>query len=95
MRIHIEDTKSLCSHGVGLLRIFYLYSTLQYFPLKQPLWVPPGATVNCSIWRRSDESRVWYEWCADVVDTTHSSNGTLLAASSIHNPGGRSSYVKK
>lgn len=78
------------SFSVGMFSWFPLY-----FPLKQPLWVPPGATVNCSIWRRSDESRVWYEWCADVVDTTQSSNGTLLAASSIHNPGGRSSYVKK
>lgn len=70
---------------------------IKYFPLKQPIWVPPGATVNCNIWRRSDESRVWYEWCAEVVDNRD--GGTMepcvLTASSIHNPGGRSYHVKK
>mmetsp|Transcript_32280 Transcript_32280/g.67864 ORF Transcript_32280/g.67864 Transcript_32280/m.67864 type:complete len:915 (+) Transcript_32280:77-2821(+) len=79
------------SFSVGMFSWFPLY-----FPLKEPLRVPPGATVNCSIWRRSDDARVWYEWCAEVVDDRDGAGEACLwAASSIHNPGGRSYHVKK
>ena len=73
---------------------YILYA--QYFPLKEPMRVPPGATLDCNIWRKSDEGRVWYEWCAEVL---HGDDGMgekmLWAASPIHNPGGRSYHVKK
>jgi len=85
--------------SVGMFSWFPLF-----FPLKEPLRVPPGATVNCSVWRRSDEERVWYEWCAEVVTTaiaTNSETGkeeatsVVWSTSSIHNPGGRSYHVNK
>ncbi len=63
--------------------------------------MPPGATLICSIWRRSDKDRVWYEWCAEVVVVPEKEpvevrgNTTVLVASSLHNPGGRSYHVKK
>lgn len=78
------------SFSVGMFSWFPLY-----FPLREPLRVPPGATVNCSIWRRSDEGRVWYEWCAEVVEEREGSEACLWGASPIHNPGGRSYHVKK
>ncbi|KAK1744545.1 protein arginine N-methyltransferase 5 [Skeletonema marinoi] len=73
------------SFSVGMFSWFPLY-----FPLKQPLCAPEGSTVNCSVWRRSDDARVWYEWCAEVIDN----NGNIWSTSSIHNPGGRSYHVR-
>ena len=73
------------SFSVGMFSWFPLY-----FPLKQPLCVPEGSTINCSVWRRSDDGRVWYEWCAEVTDA----NGKIWSTSSIHNPGGRSYHVR-
>ncbi len=73
------------SFSVGMFSWFPLY-----FPLKQPLCVPEGGTVNCSVWRRSDDARVWYEWCAEVIDD----DGNVWSTSSIHNPGGRSYHVR-
>jgi protein arginine N-methyltransferase 5 len=73
------------SFSVGMFSWFPLY-----FPLKQPLCVPEGSTINCSVWRRSDDGRVWYEWCAEVIDD----GGKIWSTSSIHNPGGRSYHVR-
>lgn len=61
-----------------------------YFPLRDPVMVPSGGTITCSIWRRTDIShgngRVWYEWCVTVT----SSDGEETAVTAIHNPNGRS-----
>jgi len=79
------------SFSVGMFSWFPLY-----FPLKEPLRVPNQATVNCSIWRRSDNERVWYEWCAEVVSKDRNGGeGVCWASSSMHNTGGRSYHVKK
>lgn len=73
------------SFSVGMFSWFPLY-----FPLKQPLCVPEGSIVHCSVWRRSDGERVWYEWCAEVS----SNDGIIWSTTSIHNPGGRSYHVR-
>jgi len=78
------------SFSVGMFSWFPLY-----FPLKEPLRVPNQATVNCSIWRRSDNERVWYEWCAEVVTEDRNGEELCWASSSMHNAGGRSYHVKK
>ena len=79
------------SFSVGMFSWFPLY-----FPFKEPLRLPPRATVNCSIWRQSDEGRVWYEWSAEVVHEEHDDDDEcILGTSSVHNPGGRSYHVKK
>lgn len=68
-----------------------------YFPLREPLTVPHGATVRCNIWRKSDASGpyqsgggVWYEWYTEVVDKK---SGTIISSSNLHNPRGRSSKI--
>ncbi|KAL7520424.1 hypothetical protein ACHAWX_005149 [Stephanocyclus meneghinianus] len=76
------------SFSVGMFSWFPLF-----FPLKEPLRVPPGAYVNCSIWRRSDRERVWYEWCAEVV-TGEDGEEVVLSTGCVHNPGGRSYHVR-
>ncbi len=37
-----------------------------YFPLKRPLYVPDGAELGVSMWRMTDERKVWYEWKIEV-----------------------------
>jgi protein arginine N-methyltransferase 5 len=53
-----------------------------YFPLKEPLQLPPGAPVVAHMWRKCGAHKVWYEWAVSEPSATH-----------IHNTGGRSYYV--
>mmetsp|Transcript_16720 Transcript_16720/g.25262 ORF Transcript_16720/g.25262 Transcript_16720/m.25262 type:complete len:501 (-) Transcript_16720:1503-3005(-) len=72
------------NYSVGMFSWFPLY-----FPLKEPLFIPAGGNVSVSIWRRTEESKVWYEWGAQVFlgDQPH-------GCSAIHNPNGRSYHVR-
>ncbi len=71
------------SFSTGMFSWFPLY-----FPLREPLIVPPGADVKANIWRKCDSTRVWYEWCAEI------SGDDILSVSHLHNPNGRSSFVR-
>lgn len=70
--------------SVGMFSWFPLF-----FPLKEPLCVPGGATLSLSIWRKVEESKVWYEWGAEVFGEEK-----LFGCSAIHNPNGRSYFVR-
>ena len=66
-----------------------------YFPLAQPLSINSGEgemVVGVHMIRKSSvsEQRVWYEWAAVVRDK---GTGTILEATPIHNPNGRSYHV--
>jgi protein arginine N-methyltransferase 5 len=37
-----------------------------YFPLKTPVAVPDGAELEVSMWRCTDDRKVWYEWCVEA-----------------------------
>lgn len=37
-----------------------------FFPFKTPLCVPDGAEMLVSMWRQTDDRKVWYEWMAEV-----------------------------
>jgi type II protein arginine methyltransferase len=77
--------------SVGMFSWFPLY-----FPLSQPVLVPAGATVVVDLWRKCNETKVWYEWAIQVVrQSREGSNSTaeVLYTSAIHNPSGRSSFV--
>jgi protein arginine N-methyltransferase 5 len=85
-----ESTNETCSYStapstfsVGMFSWFPLY-----FPLHQPITVPAHASIRANVWRRVDESRVWYEWSACVHR-----QGEVLATTPISNPDGRSSFV--
>lgn len=85
--------------SVGMFSWFPLY-----FPLRHPLYVPNGASILCSMWRKAnttDQSvggggRVWYEWCAQVVAPVGTNGGDtkILNVTPIHNPNGRSYFVR-
>ncbi|KAK6406234.1 hypothetical protein LTR95_018686, partial [Oleoguttula sp. CCFEE 5521] len=37
-----------------------------FFPLKTPMHVPDGAEMEVSLWRQTDDRKVWYEWVVEV-----------------------------
>jgi type II protein arginine methyltransferase len=37
-----------------------------YFPLQTPIYIPDNAQLGVSMWRKSDERKVWYEWMVEV-----------------------------
>lgn len=53
-----------------------------FFPLKTPLFVPRGSTVEICVWRKVSRTKVWYEWCV-----------TKPTVTPIQNPGGRSYWL--
>ncbi|KAJ2411163.1 hypothetical protein GGI10_004412 [Coemansia sp. RSA 2530] len=50
-----------------------------YFPIKHPMVVSPGDGLTVHMWRRSRESRTWYEWAVE------SSKGEASLSSLVHN----------
>ncbi|ORX73116.1 Skb1 methyltransferase [Linderina pennispora] len=54
-----------------------------YFPIKKPVQIRAGECVSVSMWRRSGNSRVWYEW-AVVADGM---------SSGIHNINGHEYWI--
>ncbi|XP_054788673.1 protein arginine N-methyltransferase 1.5 isoform X2 [Prosopis cineraria] len=53
-----------------------------FFPLRDPVHVQPGATLEVHFWRCCGSTKVWYEWCV-----------TSPSPSPIHNSSGRSYWV--
>ena len=53
-----------------------------YFPLREPVYVPAGASVGMQMWRCGAAHKVWYEWSV-----------TAPVPGPIHNVGGRSYWV--
>ncbi|KAI8960604.1 Skb1 methyltransferase [Daldinia sp. FL1419] len=37
-----------------------------FFPLKQPLYFPPDTELEVSMWRQTDDAKVWYEWMVET-----------------------------
>ncbi|KAI9754691.1 MAG: hypothetical protein M4579_004596 [Chaenotheca gracillima] len=37
-----------------------------YFPLKAPLYFPDNSELDVSIWRQTDDRKVWYEWMVEA-----------------------------
>ncbi|KAI1327653.1 PRMT5 arginine-N-methyltransferase-domain-containing protein [Xylariaceae sp. FL0255] len=46
-----------------------------FFPLKRPLDVPADSELEVSMWRQTDDTKVWYEWLVDVFMWTGRPNG--------------------
>ncbi|OBZ72207.1 hypothetical protein A0H81_07794 [Grifola frondosa] len=37
-----------------------------FFPFKDPLYLPSDAELEVSMWRLTDQRKVWYEWYAEA-----------------------------
>mgnify|MGYP002878185645 CR=1 FL=1 len=53
-----------------------------YVPLRHPVPVADGATIEAHFWRHASHHKVWYEWAL-----------TQPTPSPIHNPNGRSYFI--
>ena len=65
------------THTPGMFSWFPIF-----FPLREPVLLPPGAAVEAHMWRVVGGHKVWYEWAV-----------TSPAATAVHNTGGRSYWV--
>jgi len=53
-----------------------------FFPIKEPMYVAAGETIEVHFWRKCNRVKVWYEWSV-----------TRPQASTIHNILGRSHFI--
>lgn len=54
-----------------------------YFPLKNPIYIPDDSEVAVSMWRQTDDRKVWYEWLVEAfVDV--GSKKLRVAVSELH-----------
>ncbi|KAI0401523.1 methyltransferase-like protein [Xylaria palmicola] len=37
-----------------------------FFPLKQPLYFPSDSELEVTMWRQTDDTKVWYEWVVEA-----------------------------
>ncbi|KAH7054416.1 arginine N-methyltransferas-like protein [Macrophomina phaseolina] len=37
-----------------------------YFPLKSPIYIPDDSEIAVSMWRQTDDRKVWYEWLVEA-----------------------------
>ncbi|KAI0099290.1 PRMT5 arginine-N-methyltransferase-domain-containing protein [Nemania sp. FL0031] len=37
-----------------------------FFPLKQPLYFPSDSELEVTMWRQTDDAKVWYEWMVEA-----------------------------
>lgn len=61
------------THSPGMFSWFPIY-----FPLRAPMFIAAGATVELHMWRKTSRTKVWYEWAVTRPDVTpiHNSNGS-------------------
>ena len=58
-----------------------------FFPLKTPQYVPDGAEMEVSMWRQTDDRKVWYEWVVEVFERVGGDAGRRrkkLGMSEVH-----------
>ncbi|KXS97296.1 hypothetical protein AC578_4583, partial [Pseudocercospora eumusae] len=55
-----------------------------FFPLKTPIFVPGGSEIEVSMWRQTDDRKVWYEWYVEVWNKMGGKRRVKVAESEIH-----------
>lgn len=55
-----------------------------YFPLKKPLYFPEDAELEVSMWRQTDDTKVWYEWMVEAYLWVSSTQRVKIGASELH-----------
>ncbi|KAK5018144.1 hypothetical protein LTR16_001775 [Cryomyces antarcticus] len=55
-----------------------------FFPLKTPIHLPSASELEVSMWRQTDDRKVWYEWMVEayvsIGDAGNSNNGKRQAS---------------
>ncbi|KAK5687181.1 hypothetical protein LTS10_001319 [Elasticomyces elasticus] len=55
-----------------------------FFPLKTPMYVPDGAEMEVSMWRQTDDRKVWYEWLIEVYVQIAGGKRMKVGMSDLH-----------
>ncbi|KAG9245532.1 PRMT5 arginine-N-methyltransferase-domain-containing protein [Calycina marina] len=54
-----------------------------YFPIKTPLYFPDDSEIDISVWRQTDDRKVWYEWVVDAYVMMGPSKRMRLGTSEV------------
>lgn len=54
-----------------------------FFPLKDALYLPDDSEVEISIWRQTDDRKVWYEWIVEAFVVVGPTKRIRLGASEM------------
>ncbi|KAJ0107284.1 hypothetical protein J7T55_015749 [Diaporthe amygdali] len=55
-----------------------------FFPLKQPLYFPQDSDLEVSMWRQTDDTKVWYEWIVEAYVWVGPKTRVKVASSELH-----------
>ncbi|KAL2257879.1 hypothetical protein VTK26DRAFT_9057 [Humicola hyalothermophila] len=55
-----------------------------FFPLKKPLYFPQDTELEVSMWRQTDDTKVWYEWLVEVYAWVGPKTRIKVGASELH-----------
>ncbi|KAF8474593.1 PRMT5 arginine-N-methyltransferase-domain-containing protein [Kalaharituber pfeilii] len=55
-----------------------------FFPLKTPIYVPDLSELDVSMWRLTDDKKVWYEWVVEAYTLLDEGVRFRLGASDLH-----------
>jgi len=76
------------SFSTGMFSWFPLF-----FPLRTPVALASGDTLQVDMWRCTTARKVWYEWALTGSGSGGQGATGAGAVSPVHNPNGRSSYI--
>lgn len=55
-----------------------------FFPLKTPIQLPAKSVVEISMWRQTDDRKVWYEWLVEAFVSVPGHGRVRIAVSELH-----------
>lgn len=55
-----------------------------FFPLKVPIFVPDESEMVVSMWRQTDDRKVWYEWVVEVFKKVDGKKKVRVGGSELH-----------
>ncbi|KAJ3320590.1 Protein arginine N-methyltransferase 5 [Blyttiomyces sp. JEL0837] len=73
------------THSPGMFSWFPIF-----FPLKVPIYLEKKSLLEIHFWRLTDSRKVWYEWACVLKGENQDGS---VGSSTIHNVGGRSSWI--
>ncbi|KAK2025612.1 PRMT5 arginine-N-methyltransferase [Colletotrichum zoysiae] len=54
-----------------------------FFPIKQPIYYPADTELEVTMWRQTDDSRVWYEWLIEAYTWVSETQRIKVASSDL------------
>ncbi|KAM7209573.1 hypothetical protein V8F20_000311 [Naviculisporaceae sp. PSN 640] len=55
-----------------------------FFPLKKPLYFPQDSELEVSMWRQTDDTKVWYEWIVEAYAWAGEKTRIKVGCSEMH-----------